>query len=123
MMSDFRFGVGTQVMCNLGPSGWKIGSIVALHYREENWPNGKVVPYQVKLESDHALIYVPEDDDRYCREATREDIRISDGLDALAPLWCVSPHGCSNSQYSSPENEHRADQTPRKVPSTNRSKA
>ena len=92
-MADFRFEVGTQVMCNLGPSGWKLGRIIALHYREENWPNGKVVPYQVKLDSDHALIYVPEDDDRYCRKATREDIRISDGLDALAPLALDSDQG------------------------------
>ena len=104
MMSDFRFGVGTQVMCNLGPSGWKLGRIVALHYREENWPSGKVVPYQVKLESDHALIYVPEDDDRYCREATREDIRISDGLDALAPLALDSVQGQiqNPSEYDAP---------------------
>jgi len=85
-MSNFRFEIGTAVMCNLGPSGWKLGRIIALHYREEHWPVEQVAPYQVILESDHMLIYVPEDDVRYCREATREDLRIARRMDALAAL-------------------------------------
>ncbi len=85
-MSDFRFEVGTAVMCNLGQRGWKLGRIIALHYREDHWPAEREAPYQVALEADHALIYVPEDDARYCREATREDLRIARRLDALAAL-------------------------------------
>ncbi len=86
MKSDFRFDVGTAVMCNLGPGGWKLGRVIALRYREDHWPAGKEAPYQVALEADHALIYVPVDDARYCREATREDLRIARRMDALAEL-------------------------------------
>ena len=41
-------------------------------------------PYQVALEDDHSLIYVPLDDNRYCREALAEDWRIIGRSDALA---------------------------------------
>ncbi|BBM83368.1 hypothetical protein [Candidatus Uabimicrobium amorphum] len=85
-MLNFRFKVGAVVMCNLGPIGWKLGRIIALHYREDHWPVEKEVPYQVVLEADNTLIYVPEDDDRYCREATCEDLRVVGRMDALAAL-------------------------------------
>ena len=85
-MAKLRFEVGTPVMCNLGVSGWKLGRIIALHYHEEHWEEGVTAPYQVALEEDHALIYVPEDDSRYCREATVEDLRIIHRMDALAEL-------------------------------------
>ena len=68
-MSDLRFDVGAAVMCNLGPNGWKLGRVIALRYREAQWPAQKTAPYQVALEDDHTLIYVPEDDDRCCRGA------------------------------------------------------
>ena len=48
--------------CNLGPDGWKLGRVIALHYREMDWPTNMVAPYQVVLEADQMLIYVPEDD-------------------------------------------------------------
>ena len=85
-MADFRFEVGARVLCNLGPSGWKLGRIIALNYREEHWPAETSAPYQVALEDDHTLIYVPEDDAAYCREPTAEDLRIAGRLDALAAL-------------------------------------
>lgn len=85
-MPDLRFELGAAVMCNMGASGWQLGRIIALHYREDHWPAGRSAPYQVMLEADHALIYVPEDDARYCREATREDARIARRMDALAAL-------------------------------------
>ncbi|MEM6989539.1 MAG: hypothetical protein AAF721_03550 [Myxococcota bacterium] len=83
-MSDLRFELGAAVMCNMGSSGWQLGRIVALHYREDGWPVGKEAPYQVLLEADHVLIYVPEDDARYCREPTPEDSAIARRIDALA---------------------------------------
>ena len=92
-MSEFRFKVGTLVMCNLGPDGWKLGRVIALHYREMDWPTNMVAPYQVVLEADQMLIYVPEDDARYCREATREDLRISRRMDALAACPDLSDRG------------------------------
>ncbi|MEM6733049.1 MAG: hypothetical protein AAF658_15940, partial [Myxococcota bacterium] len=46
----------------------------------------QTAPYQVALEEDHTLVYVPEDDARCCREATPEDLRISRRSDALADL-------------------------------------
>ncbi|HCH63814.1 MAG: hypothetical protein CL927_14590 [Deltaproteobacteria bacterium] len=85
-MPELRFAVGATVLCNFGPSGWKLGRIIALHYREPEWPAGQVVPYQVLLEADQKLIYVPRDDPRYCREATPEDRRIARRPDALAAL-------------------------------------
>lgn len=85
-MSDCRFELGAALMCNLGPSGWKLGRIIALHYREEHWPAERVAPYQVALEDDHALIFVPVDDARYCREPTQEDLKIARRMDALAAL-------------------------------------
>lgn len=105
-MVDFRFDVGTLVMCNMGPRGWKLGRVIALHYREDHWPPGTEAPYQVALEDDHALIYVPEDDAAYCREATREDLRIAVRMDALAPL----PHGLEGSDPEpEPMSTHAAD--------------
>ncbi|MEM9282425.1 MAG: hypothetical protein AAGA96_11400 [Verrucomicrobiota bacterium] len=85
-MSDLRFEIGTAVMCNLGSSGWKLGQIIAQHYREDQWPAERLAPYQVMLEADQVLIYVPEDDDRYCRAATREDLRMARRTDALDAL-------------------------------------
>jgi hypothetical protein len=83
-MVNYRFKVGTTIMCNLGQSGWKTGRIIALDYREDSWPEGEVAPYQVALEDDYSLIYVPVDDDRFCREITNEDVMILQRKDALA---------------------------------------
>jgi hypothetical protein len=85
-MASYRFEVGTTVMCNLGTSGWKIGRIVDLNYREENWAKEMFAPYQVLLEDNYSLIYVPKDDDRFCRAVTNEDIKILNRNDALAEL-------------------------------------
>lgn len=73
-----------MVMCNMGSSGWRLGRVIALHYREDGWPPQRVAPYQVALEGDHSLIYVPRDMPDYCREASGADINIARRLDALA---------------------------------------
>ena len=85
-MSEFRFEVGTTVMCNLGQLGWRLGRVIALNYREENWPEERVAPYQVALDEDYSLIYVPKDNDRFCRKATDQDVKILARGDALAEL-------------------------------------
>ena len=85
-MLPLRFEVGDMVMCNLGQDGWGLGRVIALHYREPGWPTEQVAPYQVALEEDRALIYVPQDDPRYCREATRQDAHVARRPDTLAML-------------------------------------
>ena len=57
-----RFAVGDRVRCKTGARSWKRGSIVALHYREESWPQGEVAPYQIQLDAG-VLIFAPEDSD------------------------------------------------------------
>ena len=54
-----------------GPERWAAGRIVALYYREDDWPVGQVAPYQVELEDvfNPELIFVPMDDDRVVRRA------------------------------------------------------
>ena len=72
-----RFAVGARVACNTGRTadGWESGAVVKLYHRESDWPEGEVVPYQVRLD-DGTLIYAPLDVDGCVR------LRPSDGLDA-----------------------------------------
>ncbi|MEM6293158.1 MAG: hypothetical protein AAGA54_17920 [Myxococcota bacterium] len=86
MTKQLRYPLGQSILCNMGSSGWHLGTIIALHYREDDWPPGQTAPYQVVLDADRSLIYVPEDDARYCRAATAEDRRIARRPDALAAL-------------------------------------
>ncbi|KAL3904027.1 MAG: hypothetical protein SGPRY_011439, partial [Prymnesium sp.] len=56
--------VGQRVKCNVGD--WVAGTVIKSHYREEQWPEGKVVPYQVLLD-DGRRVYAPSDSDRLIR--------------------------------------------------------
>ncbi|MEO0814889.1 MAG: hypothetical protein AAFY60_18650, partial [Myxococcota bacterium] len=104
-MSKLRFHVGDDVMCNMGESGWRLGTIVALHYREPDWPEHETAPYQVLLDGDRSLVYVPQDDARLCRQAAIEDLRIARRADALA-----EPDSTLNVNSSThTKGEHRAD--------------
>jgi hypothetical protein len=42
---------------------WEKGVVTLHHYRERNWPQGRIVPYQVMLEESNDLIFVPMDID------------------------------------------------------------
>ena len=54
--SNYRFAVGTRVMCKLGE--WRTGTVIYLDYKEDNWPLGKVVPYEVELDdNEYAQTY------------------------------------------------------------------
>ena len=65
---NYRFSVGTKVRCLVGPTQWKVGVIVALNYREADWPTGAYAAYQVKLREGQ-LIYAPVDLDDCIRAA------------------------------------------------------
>ena len=63
-----RFAAGDRVECNLGrrPNDRVPGTVVEQWYREKDWPEGKVVPYQVRLD-DGRYVYVLMDTDVPCR--------------------------------------------------------
>jgi G3E family GTPase len=61
-----RFPIGARVQCNTGK--WSPGTVVALDWRDDNWPDGQTAPYQVELDTDR-LIFAPEDDDECIRRA------------------------------------------------------
>lgn len=65
---SLRYGVGDRVRCCIGPRQWAAGSITRLHYREDNWPAGRTVPYQVMLD-DGERIFAPADVDDVIRAA------------------------------------------------------
>ena len=66
LLPTLRFAVGTRVQCRFGPAEWAAGQVVKQVYREDTWPRGRVVPYQVCLD-DGELIFVPRDCDEVVR--------------------------------------------------------
>jgi len=62
---QLRFKVGDRVECNCGT--WAQGTIVKLFYAQKSFPEGKVAPYQIRLD-DGRLIYSPMDEDRVIRK-------------------------------------------------------
>jgi len=57
-----RFKVGDRVACNTD-DGWQEGEVIALDYREDEWPKtSKPAPYQVLLD-EGKKVYAPRDDD------------------------------------------------------------
>ena len=89
--SNYRFTVGTRVTCKMDE--WRIGTIIALDYKEANWPRGKVAPYQVELDvcayshMHGPLIYVPADDDRIREIVSRPIPALLSGF----PIYYKSP--------------------------------
>lgn len=67
--SEYRFALGTQVLCRTGADEWSAGTIVKLAYSESDWPRGRTVPYQVRLD-EGTLIFVPQDVPELCRKLT-----------------------------------------------------
>lgn len=65
-MPSYRFQIGDRVECNMGhgTGGWKPGTIVKHNHREEDFPPGLTMPYQVRLDivkDEDNLIFVPRD--------------------------------------------------------------
>jgi len=65
--AGLRFGLGARVLLRT-EEGWLAGTVVALNFRERNFPPGFTMPYQVEMDDDGVLRMVPEDNDMMCRE-------------------------------------------------------
>lgn len=74
---NLRFRVGTRVECNTGP--WVPGTVVRQFYSQKSFPEGKCVPYQVKLD-DGRLIFAPTDDDRVVRRIVEIEFEMHDAV-------------------------------------------
>jgi hypothetical protein len=76
-----RFGIGTEVECNLGERGYRPGVVVAHYYRETRFKPNFTACYQVRLTDEKTskgdpdprppLIYAPVDSDYYIRLRSR----------------------------------------------------
>jgi len=62
---ELRFAIGGRVECNVGQ--WMAGTVVQQWYRDPHWPEGKVVPYQIKLDGG-PTIFAPADSDKCIRK-------------------------------------------------------
>ena len=70
-----RFAVGTRVLCKLGE--WRAGTVITLNYREDNWPLGQIIPYEVELDDNeyaqtHASIIQAAEDNSVIRLASSQ---------------------------------------------------
>ena len=68
---DLRFAIGESVRVYLGTEGWFSGKIVDFYYREKDWDDDDVAPYQIALDDDPRLIFAPEDDDALIKPSER----------------------------------------------------
>ena len=68
---SLRFEIGTRVECQTGEA-WAPGVIVGRYYREPDWPEGQVAPYQIQMDNG-ALIYAPVDSDECIRAESNQE--------------------------------------------------
>lgn len=81
-----RFAVGDCVACKVGAKEWKSGRVIALWYREPQWPDERPgAPYQVELgeRGSDMLIFAPADSPKVIR---------ADG-DQPLPMKSIPPSG------------------------------
>ena len=69
-IKTLRFAIGDSVECSVGEGvdKWAKGTVVNHLWRDDSFPPGLTVPYQIKLD-DGDLIYAPGDDDELIRKA------------------------------------------------------
>ena len=72
--------IGTATAVHDQRDQWITGTVVAHHYREESWPAGKKVPYQVLLDPEHHAdernaIWAPADVEDIIRAGFRFGLR------------------------------------------------
>jgi hypothetical protein len=66
-----RFEVGQRVACRVGPdpvTGWALGRVIMLWYREPSWPANSWAPYKIELD-DGRNIFAPGDIDQIIKAA------------------------------------------------------
>jgi len=56
-----RYDIGDRVECKLPGEKYEVGTITEVWWRDPSWPPGRVAPYQVRLEKQNVLIFVPQD--------------------------------------------------------------
>lgn len=71
-----RFPVGAPVECLVAEDTWASGKVVAQYYREDGFPDGAKVPYQVLVDDEFSkgklnAVWAPADDDVCIRSALR----------------------------------------------------
>ena len=60
-LTPVRFPIGTRIEC-LGPDGmFGLGTVVAHHYREPSWEEGRTAPYQIRMNKGNRLLSCPVD--------------------------------------------------------------
>ncbi|KAL7548725.1 hypothetical protein ACHAWF_011992 [Thalassiosira exigua] len=71
-----RFDIGERVLAYVDYT-WLPGRVVDLHYREPDWPDGRVSPYQILLDEGGTLIHAPFDGDKCIQkyDASKDDSR------------------------------------------------
>lgn len=89
---NLRFRVGQRVLCAYDDDGtgerrWEAGRVVALHYHEARFGEGNTMPYQVKLDHEERLIFIPRDEVSLIRAEAAPTIA---GSGALAPTAAAS---------------------------------
>lgn len=77
-----RFPVGAPVSCRLGEGEWATGTVVAQYYREDSFPEGARVPYQVLIDDQFKrgklnAVWSPADDDVCIKAALRFELGTS----------------------------------------------
>ena len=95
-IEQVRFTIGDRVECRIGAhpvKGWAPGRIVKLYYRESNWPDNMIAPYQIALH-DGRLIFAPQDTDNVIR------MRAPPAPDAPS-----SPDLTKHYNYAGPDND------------------
>lgn len=76
-VEDLRFSVGDRVLANAGRDAdrWQAGTIVQLHYHEDEWEPDRIEPYQVELD-DGKLIYACFDEDSSVRKIPNDPLKL-----------------------------------------------
>lgn len=66
LWKPLRFEIGDDVLCNMGPKGWIAGKVTDRMVTKEDWPEGRIAPYEVIAAG--LTIHVPADTEQFVRK-------------------------------------------------------